>query len=180
MRIVLATPLYPPDTAPQARYAKELAARLSREHEVTVVAYSHIPEEVPGVTCISVDKRKPIPLRLSAFTFALARAMKQADVVLAINGPSVELPLTLLLFLKKPIVFAVIDPTAEMRSRSNPLLHLAHQRIHTHMQALITALPMVRPEVLPFEEPSVLERTKYEESWQEHMATLRKIFTYGS
>ena len=81
MRILIATPLFPPDTAPAAVYAKELAARLSGLHEVSVVAYSYIPEQVPGAQIHAVSKRQPVPIRITAFMAALFQKARHADIL---------------------------------------------------------------------------------------------------
>ena len=60
MKIVLATPLYPPDTEPTALYC-ELAKRLGQEkhHQVTIVTYG-APRTNTWVAIIAVDKNKPL------------------------------------------------------------------------------------------------------------------------
>src|SRR5438105_15127744 len=95
MKIVLASPLYPPDIAQPAPYIKELAMRLRARHSVALVVYGELPEKVDGVKIVSVSKRLPLIIRLIKFMFALARACADADVIYAENGASIELPLAL-------------------------------------------------------------------------------------
>lgn len=175
MRIVLATPLYPPDTAPQARYVKELAERLRKEHEVTIVAYAHIPEAVSGVRIVAVDKTKPIPIRLALYTLALWHALRSADLVYAVNGPSVELPLFLLSFMRTPLVFGVVDSSARERMEENFFARLVHRAVRSHARAVVTAMPPERPEILPFAPPP--DTTAYEQAWKAHLSS---TFAYGT
>lgn len=78
MKIVLATPLYPPDIAAPALYVKELAKRIATLHDVTIVAYANLPETMPEVRMIAVSKRQPLPLRLLTYFAALIRSVRQS------------------------------------------------------------------------------------------------------
>lgn len=91
MKIILATPLYPPDIAEPAPYVKELASRLCDKHDVTIVAYSSIPEEIPGVKIMAVSKRQPLLIRLVKYTYTLFKTSRGADIIYVQNGPSVDL-----------------------------------------------------------------------------------------
>lgn len=167
MRIVIATPLYPPEIADAAAYTKELARRLVVAHTVTVVAYTHLPEHVPGVTVITVDKRRSRLSRLLAFRAALARALKDADALIAVNGASVELPL---LFTKRPhTIFWVADKAAH--ARAGVLERLASGRAHT----VVHDLPLPRPEILPLEPEPREALAAYEQSWESHLKSLTDV-----
>ena len=75
MKIILTAPMYPPETAKPALYVKELAKRLKeKKHEIVVITYSNIPEKVPGVRIVAINKRLPLPIRLFLFVIALMRA----------------------------------------------------------------------------------------------------------
>ena len=71
MRILLITPLYPPDIAGTAPYVKELAERLASAHTVTILTYGHIPELVPNVIIHTVEKSSLLPLRIIRFCIKL-------------------------------------------------------------------------------------------------------------
>lgn len=178
MRVVIATPLYPPDTAPQAVYVKELARRLSIEHTVTVVAYGSYPEQIPGVDIIAVSKRHAKPLRLLAFAWALYRATRTADILYAENGPSVELPVWLLTLLPHPkLVVHMGDPHAATRaeiSASHRLLLRGMTKRATHVE---TSTPLVRPEILPLQPRPDLELRTYEDSWRQHVSLILSLCT---
>lgn len=200
MKILLVTPLYPPDIAGSAPYVKELAKRLSRECTVTVLAYGHIPEAVEGVRLRSVEKSVSLPARLVRFARALREELRDTDAVLVENGPSVELPLFLAHFgHRKKIVFHLYDETAlghaaasrwyrillrlGMLSAGRVLTH-RNESVHT---ARITGKdsgkevdaerPAQRPEILPFSPFPKEALSAYETSWERHVGELAQIFT---
>lgn len=171
MNIVLASALFPPDIAPPAPYVKELAARLAPRHTVTAVVYGRLPEQVAGARIIAVSKRRPLPLRLVSFTFALWRAARGADILYMENGASVELPALIVSWLTRtPVVVHFGDRAAKKYAYQNMLLRRA--------RGTVADSPMERPEILPFAPRP--DMAAYERSWQEHLALLEKIFAYGN
>lgn len=101
MKIVLATPIYPPELGGPATYTKEIAARLAGTHEITVVAYTDAPQPVLGTRLIAVSKRYLLPVRLAAYCLALWRATKGADLIYAQNAVAAGLPAALVSFLRR-------------------------------------------------------------------------------
>ncbi len=179
MKIILAAPLYPPEIAESALYVKELARRLGKEHEITIVTYTHLPEKVPGVRIIAVNKRRPLLVRLFLYTIALARASRDADVIYAQNGASVELPALLVAMIRRrPLIIHLGDETAHRRAAQSALLrnieHFALRRACT----IITDIPMKRPEILPFEPIPAAEFTAYCTSWDTHIRTLNNALSH--
>lgn len=180
MNIVLATTLYPPDIEEPAAYTKELARRLvGHGNTVTVVTYGRIPEVLPGVTVITVNKRRPLPVRLVAYTHALWRAAQTADVVCAQNGASVELPLVMLSLSKNNIVLHVGDARALEHAKTNTLLGVIHRLAVARARALVPECPPPRPEVLPFDPPNLKADQEYQRSWEEHLENLLKQFRHA-
>lgn len=177
MKVAIATPLYPPDIAEPAPYVKELAARLAREHEVTIVAYGRLPEPVPGVTLIAVPKDRPLAERLMAFTRALRTAARHADVVIVENGASVEVPAILVsLTGKTPLIFHLGDIAAHTVAEQNLGRHVIERIARAHARATVDDRPMARPEILPFESEPAAEQKLWEESWQRHLVLLTSYF----
>lgn len=181
MRIVLATPLYPPEIALPAPYIKELAKRLTTLHKVTIVAYARLPENVPGVTIVAVDKRKPLPLRLLSYFFALRKAAKDADVIYTENGASVELPVGILSFFTKqsPIIH-IGDQAAHERARANFVLKSIEQFAFSRAQKIVADIPLSKPEILPLEPFPVEKIAAYEQSWGTHLHTLEDAFNHAT
>jgi len=174
MKVVLASALYPPDVAPSAAYIKELAARLhAAGHEVVAVVYGALPEAVPGVTIVGVDKRHALVRRLWAYTRALRRAAHKADIVIAENGPSVELALVAL---NRPYVLHWGDQAAHARAHGARkwLEHWVARRA----KAIIADMPLPRPEVLPFGPPP--DFAAYERSWSNHLEELQKQLSHAT
>jgi hypothetical protein len=179
MRIVLATPLYPPDIAEPAPYIKELAARLAPHHTVTVVTYGHLPEEVPGVSIVAVRKRLPLALRLFLYTVALAKAAYRADVLYAQNGASVELSVGIVArLMRRPLIMQLGDKAAHRYAAGRPLLRTI-ERFATSRAKMVEHAPAQRPEVLPFEPAPTEALAAYEASWKAHVAELERIFDHA-
>lgn len=178
MKIVLATPLYPPEIAQPAPYIKELAKRLmEKEHSITVVTYGHLPEQIPGVKTIVVNKKKLLMIRLFLFTKTLLRVLRTTDILYVQNGASVELPISLASFLtRKSFVMGIGDTAAHNRSKEHRLLSLIENAAKSRAKAVINDLPKKRPEIIPFEEYPSSEMKSYEKSWEKHLNSLLKIF----
>lgn len=169
MRIVITTPLYPPEVAYIASYAKELARRLSKNHNVTVLAYAHIPEKIDSVQLITVNKRQPRLTRLWSFWRAFVRVTKDSDAVIVLNGASVELPLLLSIQLP-PTLFIIADKATHEHSRF--IERFARARAHV----TIENTPTQKPEILPLEPSPADALAEWENQWHEHIQTLEKIF----
>ncbi len=173
MNVALVTPLYPPDIAPPAIYVKELARRLSETHKVSIVAYAHIPEDVPGVLIFPVSKRLPVVERILRFFTVLYQATKQTDHLYVVNGPSVELPVLLLSYVRNtPITLCIVDAPAFDRTRQQWLTNLVHKTLCKRAVEIITDIPLQKPEVLPFASLPDRKAKSYEESWKRHLALL--------
>ncbi len=110
MRILIVTPLYPPDLGSLAVYVKALVMRLRSHHTVTVVTYGHLPETVPDVNVVCTPKRWPTPLRLIAFTVRLWQAARTADLLYVSDGASVGFPSVIVSRLRQlPLVRFVME-----------------------------------------------------------------------
>ena len=193
MKIVMATPLYPPDIAEPAPYTKHLAELFCDKETVTVVTYGRLPEQVHGVRIVAVDKRSPLPLRLVRYFFALLFASRQADILYAQNGASVELPAGIVsLLTRTPLILSTYDDVARKRAGESGLLGMmfrfAAKRAHVviwneakesaHVRAVVRPLP--RPEILPFRQHDEAAEKEYAASWEKHVAVLMEIFEHAA
>lgn len=95
MKIIVATPIYPPEIGGPATYTKELCERLSGLHDITVVTYTNSAEASHGTRLVPVGKGRPLPVRLILFFIKLLRASKGADVIYVQNAMAAGLPVTL-------------------------------------------------------------------------------------
>jgi hypothetical protein len=174
MKIVLATPLYQPDVEPVAVYCKEFARRLAEAgHTVIVATYGNLPEKVPGVTVITTDKRQLIFTRITNYTVTLWKVARDADVIYAQNGASVELPLILIApIIKKPIIFLSIDTNATKQAEKNFFFNILARAIRHRAHLTINRIPPQKPEILPFEARPEKVLVEYEAAWKEHIRQL--------
>lgn len=178
MKILLTTPLFPPDTGGAAPYMKELAKRLvEQKHEVTVLTYGCLPEEVPGVSFICVNKKYPLLVRLLLFTLTLLRAASKNDLIYSQNGSSVELPVGLVrIVLRTPLVMHLGDKAAHEYALAHAFVRGIESFVLKHSHKTITDSPERRPEILPFKPYPQEAFDKYEKSWNEHMEMLSDTF----
>jgi len=177
MKIVITTPIYPPEMGDPASYVKELAGRLAEKHEIVVLMYGRLPEKVPGVSFVCVEKSLPLFIRLFKFFLALLKEVKKADIIYSENGASVELPVGLVIFFKKN--FLVIhkgDKIARRRSEESRLLKFIEVFASERAFSVVEESPLKRPEILPFEPEPKEAFEKYEASWKEHINKLEEIF----
>lgn len=197
MRILLVTPLYPPDIAELAPYVKELATRLAPTHTVTILTYGHLPEMITGVNINTVEKSSILPIRLFQFLIALKKHAEHTDVIYTQNGPSVELPVLLLSFISDvPIFMRLGDRVSLKNSLQNTLLkkllmHTIHRvravfihrgddgangfaMICSQMDSLLR--PDSRPEIIPFVEFPKEAFAHFEDSWNTHIIQLMAHF----
>ncbi|MHB1117949.1 MAG: glycosyltransferase family protein [Minisyncoccota bacterium] len=177
MKIVLATPLYPPDIEPVALYNKELAKRLTaKKHKVTIATYSKHPEQIDGVRIITTDKQNFSFARITHYTIKLWKELRGSDVMYVQNGASVELPTLLITsIIKKPFVFFETDINARKRAGVNFFLKILRYAILHRACAIITNIPSPKPEILPFDAYPEENFLKYETEWNIHLETLSKI-----
>lgn len=177
MKILITTPLYPPDIAPPAPYIKELAGRLAKEHTVTILTYGHLPEKIQGVSFVCIDKRRPLALRLLRFSTTLFKKAARADIIFSENGASVELPVGLAALLTRtPLVLHFGDSAALNKAKKSRLLRTIHRFALRQATATVGKSPEPKPEILPFDPIPQEKLTSYENSWKVHMDKLNDIF----
>ena len=179
MKILIVSPLFPPDTAASASYTKELSARLAKDHEVNVLLYGHLPEEVPGVKLLKVDKRQPGILRVFSFMRALQYQSWLNDIVLVQNGPSVELPSFFTLqYTKIPMILMESDPSARKRTMGKPTYNMIYKQLLRRADAVFgkeKTWPLSQPIIHPLKPHPTKELGRYETSWENHCKQLQAI-----
>jgi glycosyltransferase involved in cell wall biosynthesis len=93
MKIVIVTPLIPPELGEPAEYVWELAKRLAlAQHDVTVVAYAHASVPIPRVRVVLVEKHRGTLARLYACMQTLLKEAVHADVIYAQKAGIAGLP----------------------------------------------------------------------------------------
>src|SRR3569623_1309115 len=117
MRIVIATPIYPPEIGGPATYARELSVRLAKSEQRPVVAYSDEAQVVEGTKLVLVAKSQGLLMRLWQFFFAVLREAHKADVIYVQNAVAAGLPSVLAgKMLKKPVILKFVGDEAWERA----------------------------------------------------------------
>lgn len=171
MKILILSPLFPPDTGAPSLYVKELATRLHTTAEVTLLLYGHLPETVSGVTICSVDKRAVLPIRITKFIRAILTQPK-SDFIVVNNAPSTELPLLLVSFFRNtPFILLESDPRAVEASQRG-LYRTLHALIKKRAKKIIV-LPdesiYRKAESLPFTEFDLTREADRNAWWDTHL-----------
>lgn len=180
MRILIVSPLYPPDIAEPAPYVKELARRLSQDHQVSLVVYGDLPEQIPGVHITPISKRLIAPVRGFLFFIALFGALGKNDVCILENGPSAELPaLAAFLFRRSHFIFHLGDVRAVERSSRTFFAKFIHGAAHKRAAQVVTSIPLPKPEIHPLKEYPYESFTAYESSWETHLNELSKALRHA-
>jgi hypothetical protein len=169
MRVLVLTPLFPPDVAPSAVYVKTLLAKLQKQgHTITCIHYGEFPEQVAGVTFVSTKKSISRFGRLIRFGVALWRH-RQADVCLIENGPSVELPAAFL-WPWLPTVCLYSQSDVDASHQSSFLYRHLRQFFATHLPVITPNIPTLTPPLRhPLEAVDATREARYEADWQQHL-----------
>jgi hypothetical protein len=165
---------------PAAFYAKEAALRLKEKHEVVVVTYGRLPEDIPGVRIVAIDKSRPLPMRMFLFGRALMQEAASADVLYLQNGSSAEFPASIAArFARLPLVAHISDTDAHKRAHSRAAARLIERFAFSKAQAVVETMPKERPEIISFEAYPKEEMRAYEESWSAHIREIEELFSHA-
>ncbi len=133
MKIILATPIYPPEIGGPATYTKELVGKLQDKHDITVVAFTNNQEGIPGSKLVAIDKQKKMIARLWQFFWAIYREAKQADVLYVQNAMAAGLPTILAGKLRgKPVILKFVGDEAWERATQHKKTTKLLREFHAH------------------------------------------------
>ncbi len=149
MRVVILTPFFPPDIEPSALYAKELARRMPGS---VVVAYALYPECVPNANIIAIPKNLPRSLRIFFFTIVGCWYAAGAHVI-ALNGPSVDITLKVILFFASKVT-------------------RLHADTRCKKEVGMIDIPRPRPEIHPLNPHPTEALVSFEAAWRDHLQKL--------
>lgn len=178
MKILIVTPLFPPDIGAPSGYVKTLLSQLS-QHDVTLLLYGYLPESAGKTKILTLDKRQSRLLLLLNSFFAILKAGKKADLIIINNGQSTELPAwAASFFLKTPMVLCLSDPLAAKAS-SEGIPSLIHSLCVKRVKK-IHSLPederqYLKAEKLPFTPFDTETETKRQLWWKQHVLELINI-----
>lgn len=133
MKILIATPIYPPEIGGPATYTKELVERWHDKHDLTVVAITNNTEALPGSKLIPIDKQQSMPIRLFKFFRAVYEAAQHADVLYVQNAMAAGLPTVIAgMLLRKPVVLKFVGDEAWERATQ-------HKKTQKRLQEFLDA-----------------------------------------
>jgi hypothetical protein len=181
MNITLVTPLFPPDTAASGKYIKELASKLS-PNDVSLLLLGKLPESVPQVRQICVQKQHGVVVKTFKLFFNLRREAKDSDAILLLNGSSVELPVYLFsLISKKPIFFLENDSIACQWTKDSKLKSFINKKLKKNCKHVFsfaeTTWPHPKPIIHPLKSYPEEKIKAYDESWHEHLEKLNAVIS---
>ncbi|NQT04791.1 MAG: glycosyltransferase family 4 protein [Dehalococcoidia bacterium] len=113
MKILISTPIFPPEIGGPATYTMEVAQRLQeRGHEIRIVAFTDVKPQVENLEVIPVRIRYPILgtfLRQTKFFFTLLSSVKSMDLIY-LQDPVVVGVASLLVgkLVRKPLVLKFV------------------------------------------------------------------------
>ena len=113
MKILISTPIFPPEIGGPATYTMEVAQRLQeRGHEIRIVAFTDVKPQVKNLEVIPVRVRYPILgtfLRQTKFFFTLLSSIKSMDLIY-LQDPVVVGVASLLVgkLVRKPLVLKFV------------------------------------------------------------------------
>ncbi|MDQ5938603.1 MAG: hypothetical protein QG603_744 [Patescibacteria group bacterium] len=122
MKIIIATPLFPPEIEGIASYSQDIAKRLKDKHQVQILTYAGQVEEVVGLEIFTINKRQLIFFRIWNYFIQLFKLAKQSDLIYVQNSVAVSLPAILVkIFTGKKVIINFIEDEAWKRARHNKL-----------------------------------------------------------
>jgi glycosyltransferase involved in cell wall biosynthesis len=122
MKIIIATPLFPPEIEDIASYSKDIAMYLKDKYQVQILTYAGQIEEVEGLEIFTINKRQVIFFRIWQYFIKLLKLAKQADLIYVQNSVAVSLPAILVkIFTGKKVIINFIEDEALKRARHNNL-----------------------------------------------------------
>lgn len=118
-KILLATPIYPPEIGGPATYTKELIEKLKNDFEITVLTYGDKNKSplFDGSTLHIIDKNKSMPVRLMLYTIKLLSLARKVDVIYVQNAVAAGLPVAIASkILGKPFILKFVGDEAWERA----------------------------------------------------------------
>lgn len=118
MKILLATPVYPPEIGGPATYTVEIVERLHNNHDIKIVALADNPKVLDGASLTTISKKQRIWTRLWKTYKAILKEGKDRDVIYVQNALAAGFPAVLAgKKLGKPVLIKFVGDEAWERSK---------------------------------------------------------------
>lgn len=118
MKIIITTPLFPPEIAEPAPYVKKVSQYLAKKHEPSILAYSNAPKNSLNSNIKSIAKNQATPLRLLSYFFKLLHITKNSDIIYAQSGISTSLSSVLVGMIRnKNVIYRFSEDESWERSK---------------------------------------------------------------
>jgi glycosyltransferase involved in cell wall biosynthesis len=129
MKIIIATPLFPPEIEGIASYSQDIAKHLKDKRQVQILTYAGQVEEVEGLEIFTVNKRQLIFFRIWNYFIQLLKLAKFADLIYVQNSVAVSLPAILVkMFTGKKVIINFIEDETWKRARHLQLTNKSWQQ----------------------------------------------------
>jgi len=118
MKIIVTTPLYPPEIAEPGPYTKEVSSKLKDKLELVVLTYANFTDNDQSPKIISVPKNLSTPIRLLKYFLKLLQISKNTELIYSQSGVAASFSSVLAgLINKKPVIFRYSEDEAWERSK---------------------------------------------------------------
>jgi glycosyltransferase involved in cell wall biosynthesis len=118
-KILLATPIYPPEIGGPATYTKELSQRLHDKYDLTILTYGEEGKSpvFPGTKLITINKSLSMPIRVLMYTLKLLSISKDFDLIYVQNAVASGLPVAINKMIRKtPFILKFVGDEAWERA----------------------------------------------------------------
>ncbi|MFA6467166.1 MAG: glycosyltransferase [Patescibacteria group bacterium] len=122
MKIIIATPLFPPEIEDIANYSRDIAMHLKENNQVQILTYAGPVEEIVDLEIFTINKRQSLLFRISKYFIKLLKLARQVDLIYVQNSVAVSWPAILVKIITgRKVIINFIEDEAWKRSRH---LHL--------------------------------------------------------
>jgi glycosyltransferase involved in cell wall biosynthesis len=121
-KLLIATPIYPPEIGGPATYTKELAQRLISQYDIEIVTFGNTLSSpvFPNTKLHLIDNGSIMPIRLIKIFFKLILIIRNFDIVYVQNAMAAGLPVAIVCFMfRKPFILKFVGDEAWERATQN-------------------------------------------------------------
>lgn len=96
-KLLICTPIYPPEIGGPATYTKELSERLHNKYDITILTYGENDKSpvFPGTKLVTISKSLSMPIRILLYTLKLLTISKNFDLIYVQNAVASGFPVAI-------------------------------------------------------------------------------------